>query len=314
MQRPLLKIGTRSSKLAIKQALIVRDRLVALHGIEAGEIEIVPMSTAADRRVDTPLSLIGGKGLFTQEIEQALQEGHLDLAVHSTKDMPTILPEGLHLAAFLEREDPRDAFISSKGMGLATLAQGAVIGTSSLRRQAFIRHHRPDLQIVPFRGNVETRLEKLHKGMAEGTFLAVAGLKRLEYEQLITEIVPPEIMLPAPGQGAIAVESRIDDKKTTPLLEGLGSKETHDALTCERAFLAALDGSCRTPLGGLAQIVGEHLDFNAAIATPDGTILHRTVLKGARNEAAKIGEEAANHLRNQAGSNFFASWSHALEH
>jgi len=308
MQTPLLKIGTRSSKLALKQALTVRDALMALHGIDAKDIEIVPMSTKADRILDRPLSLIGGKGLFTQEIEQALQEGRLDLAVHSTKDMPTCLPDGLHLAAFLEREDPHDAFIGRQAKNISALEKGAVIGTSSLRRQAFIRHYRPDLQIVPFRGNVETRLEKLQRGEADGTFLAVAGLKRLEYTHVITEILPQDIMLPAPGQGAIAIESRMDDKKTAPLLAKLGSKDTHDALSCERAFLAALDGSCRTPLGGLAQIKGEQLTFNGAIATPDGKILHRVMLEGVRDKAAEIGTQAAQYLRDQAGPDFFASW------
>jgi len=308
MQTPLLKIGTRSSKLAIKQACAVRDALVTLHDIPPRDIEIVPMSTKADRILDRPLSLIGGKGLFTQEIEQALQEGRLDMAVHSTKDMPTCLPDGLHLAAFLAREDPRDAFIGRQATSIAALEKGAIIGTSSLRRQAFIRHYRPDLRIVPFRGNVETRLEKLQRGEADGTFLAVAGLKRLECAHVITEILPQDIMLPTPGQGAIAIEGRMDDEKTVSLLATIGSKDTYDALSCERAFLSALDGSCRTPLGGLAHIKEGKIIFNGAIATPDGKIVHRVTWEGARHDGAHIGSQAAHYLRKQAGADFFTSW------
>jgi len=309
MQTILIKIGTRSSQLALFQAEQVRMALVKAHSLQPTQIEICPMSTQGDRITDQPLTQIGGKGLFTQEIEQALLERRIDIAVHSTKDMPTLLPEGLQLGTFLSREDPRDAFIArDKGMKIATLPQGAMIGTASLRRQAFIRHHRPDLVIVPLRGNVETRLTKLMQGAMQGTFLAVAGLKRLGKQAVISEILDEEIMLPAPGQGAIAIESRIGDERISVLLSLIGCTITRDALACERSFLARLDGSCRTPLGGLARITGKNIDFVGAIASPDGSRYHRVAMQGERDEAVKIGMAAAEKLRREAGNGFFDDW------
>jgi len=309
MQTNLVKIGTRSSQLALIQAAQLRQALSLAHEWPLEQIEIVPMSTKGDRNTDITLAQIGGKGLFTQEIEQALLEGRIDLAVHSTKDMPTLLPEGLQLNSFLPREDPRDAFIGrDQTMRIDSLPQGAVIGTSSLRRQAFICHYRPDLTIMALRGNVETRLNKLQQGEMQGTFLSVAGLKRLKREEVISEIMSEDIMLPAPGQGAIAVESRVDDARMARLLAPIGCPETHDALACERSFLAALDGSCRTPLGGLAQIMGDDMLFRGAIASPDGCLCYRVEMRGNRGEKVQIGREAAEKLRREAGDAFFHSW------
>jgi len=309
MQTVLMKIGTRSSQLAMIQAFCVREALCQAHGMGREQIEIVPMSTKGDRITDRPLAQIGGKGLFTQEIEQALVQGRIDIAVHSTKDMPTLLPEGLQLGHFLPREDPRDVFVAKvQGMRIDKLPQGACLGTSSLRRGAFIRHYRPDLTIVPLRGNVETRLSKLQKGQMQGTFLSLAGLKRLGQEDVISEILEKDIMLPAPGQGAIAIESRIHDTRIAGFLTPVGCSITYDILACERSFLAALDGSCRTPLGGLAQITSSDLHFTGAIASPDGAIYHRVEMTGKRDEAIKIGRVAAAKLRRDAGENFFDDW------
>jgi len=308
MQTILIKIGTRSSQLAMIQANLVAHALMLAHGLTSEQIEIVPMSTKGDRITDRSLAQIGGKGLFTQEIEQGLLAGKIDIAVHSAKDMPTALPEGLQLAHFLPRDDPRDAFIGrDAAIRLVNLPQGSVLGTSSLRRQAFIRHYRPDLQIVPLRGNVETRLAKLQQGQCHGTFLSVAGLKRLQREAIINEIVPQEIMLAAPGQGAIAIESRVDDTRLATLLAPIGCALTYDALSCERSFLARLDGSCRTPVGGLAQIVGNNIVFVAAFASSDGALCYRVEMQGSRGDAAQIGHAAADKLRRDAGEALFIS-------
>jgi len=310
MKTILMKIGTRSSQLALIQAALVRQALIRAHGLSLEQIEIVPMSTKGDRITDRPLAQIGGKGLFTQEIEQALLEDRIDIAVHSTKDIPTLLPEGLQLGCFLPRDDPRDVFVGRvQDMRLATLAHGASVGTSSLRRQAFIRHYRPDLTIMPLRGNVETRLAKLQQGQMQGTFLSLAGLKRLRCEAVISEILSPDRMLPAPGQGAIAIESRLDDARIATLLEPIGCPITATALACERSFLSALDGSCRTPLGGLAQVIAADVRFVGAIASIDGSIYHRVEMVGERHEAAQIGCAAAEKLRRDAGADFFKDWN-----
>ncbi|WOC16291.1 hydroxymethylbilane synthase [Pseudochrobactrum sp. MP213Fo] len=309
MQTPGLKIGTRSSALAMAQAEETRSRLMAAHGLSETEIEIVPMSTAGDRIQDRALSEIGGKGLFTEEIENALLQGRIDIAVHSTKDMPTLLPEGLYLSAYLEREDPRDAFVGRTCARLTDLPQGAIVGSSSLRRQAQIRHIRPDLKVITFRGNVNSRLRKLEEGQVDGTFLAFAGLKRLGLEHVVTELMDIDRFLPAPGQGAITIESRIGDARIDALLKPLNHVETSIRLACERAFLARLDGSCRTPIAGLAQIEGEVLYFSGMILTPDGAVVHQVRMQGALAEARALGEEAADHLKIKAGAEFFTSWS-----
>ena len=303
-----LKIGTRSSRLALAQAYETRRRLVAAHGLPEDTIEIVPMSTAGDRIQDRALSEVGGKGLFTEEIEQALKDGRIDIAVHSTKDMPTVLPEGLHLSVFLEREDPRDAFIGKTARRLVDLPQGAIVGSSSLRRQALIRRLRPDIQVVMFRGNVETRLRKLEAGEVDGTFLACAGLRRLGLEAVITDLADPVVFPPAPGQGAIGIESRIGDERIDALLAPLAHHDTQVALACERAFLAALDGSCRTPIAGLAKVDGDRIHFHGMILTPDGTEAHEVTVEGLASDAAALGADAAKHVRGMAGPGFFAGW------
>jgi len=309
MQTVLVKIGSRSSSLALIQAGEVREALRQAHGMRLEQIEIVPMSTKGDRITDRSLAQIGGKGLFTQEIEQALLEGSIDIAVHSTKDMPTLLPEGLQLDNFLPREDPRDVFIGrEQTMRLDNLPKGAVIGTSSLRRQAFLRHYRPDLNITGLRGNIETRLAKLQQGAIEGTFLALAGLRRLEMEAVISEILPETLMLPAPGQGAIGMETRVGDANVARLLAPISCTVTRDVLICERSFLATLDGSCRTPLGGLARLQGDIISFQGAIASLDGAICHHVEMQGKRHEAAEIGRMAAEKLRRDADKNFFDDW------
>ncbi|KXF79325.1 porphobilinogen deaminase [Paramesorhizobium deserti] len=309
MQTASLKIGTRGSPLALAQAHETKRRLKDTHGLADDTIEIVVMSTAGDRIQDRPLSEVGGKGLFTQEIEESLSDGRIDLAVHSSKDMPTVLPEGLHLSAFLEREDPRDAFIGRDVKRLTDLPEGATVGSSSLRRQALIRRIRPDITVVNFRGNVETRLRKLGEGQVDGTFLACAGLKRLGMEHVISELLDPTLFPPAPGQGAIAIESRIGDARIDALLAPLDHRDTHVALTCERAFLARLDGSCRTPIAGLAKVSGDQLSFSGMILTPDGGEAHEVQGEGSIADAAAIGTDAAERVLAQAGPGFLSSWS-----
>lgn len=308
MQTPSLTIGTRSSALALAQAHEVRARLMKAHNLPAEAFEIVPMSTAGDRVSDRLLADIGGKGLFTEEIEAALLQGRIDIAVHSTKDMPAVLPDNLHLSVFLEREDPRDAFISTTGKHLCDLPQGATVGSASIRRQAMIRRLRPDINVVMLRGNIQTRLARLEQDRFDGTFLALAGLKRLGLENIVTHVMDPEQFLPAPGQGAITVESRIGDTAIDAQLASLSDRATHYEITCERVFMAVLDGSCRTPVGGLARVKDEKIRFSGIILTPDGTVFHEVKLHGDVKEAEKIGRAAAEKLKKDAGTAFFASW------
>ncbi|MDB5406135.1 MAG: hydroxymethylbilane synthase [Rhodospirillales bacterium] len=294
-----IRIGTRGSPLALAQAREIRARLIAAHPAlaEPEAIEIVVISTTGDRVVDRNLAAIGGKGLFTKEIEQALSDGGIDLAVHSMKDVPTVLPDGLVIDCFPPREDPRDALFSASGGGLESLAPGAVVGTSSLRRQALLLYARPDLRIVPFRGNVETRLAKLAAGRVDATLLAVAGLKRLGKEHLVTTILPPEIMLPAAAQGAIGIERRLDDSRISRLLEPLDDATTNWQVTAERALLAELDGSCRTPIGALATIGGASLRLAALVIELDGTGRHAVEITGAIEDAERIGRQAGMQLK-----------------
>jgi hydroxymethylbilane synthase len=309
MQTEVLKIGTRGSALALAQAHETRARLMAAHGLPEQAFEIVVISTSGDRIVDRPLSEAGGKGLFTKEIEEALIDGRIDIAVHSSKDMPTVLPEGLELSAFLEREDVRDAFIGREAPRLADLPQGAVVGSSSLRRQALIRRLRPDIEVVMFRGNVQTRLRKLEEGQVAGTLLAYAGLRRLALNDIVTQLLAVEDFPPAPGQGAICIESRIGDGRVLNLLAAIGHAPTAQALFCERAFLAALDGSCRTPIAGHATVDGDQLAFSGLILTPDGRESHAIEAQGAAADAALIGAEAGARIRAKARPGFFAGWS-----
>ena len=304
MQAGKIRIGTRGSPLALAQAREVVARLAEAQELAEGACEIVVIKTSGDRITDRALSEEGGKGLFTKEIEEALLEGSIDLAVHSMKDMPTVLPTGLTLGAALKREDPRDAFISLKYASLAEMPKGAVIGTSSLRRQAQVLHRRPDLEVVPFRGNVETRLKKLAEGMADGTFLACAGLNRLGLAQHISEPVSTEIMLPAVAQGAIAIELRADDADSTQLIAPLNDAATALCVAAERAFLAKLDGSCRTPIAGLAEINSNVIRFRGEILMPDGKQRLATERSGGVETALRLGEEAATELLHRAGPEF----------
>ncbi len=303
---PLLRIGSRGSPLALAQAREVQSRLAAACGVPAERIAIKTIRTTGDAVEDRPLAMAGGKGLFTKEIEEALLAGSVDLAVHSSKDMPTLLPDGLLLDAFLPREDPRDAFISRKAKSLRDLPQGAVVGTASLRRQALAKHLRPDLQIATLRGNVETRLRKLDAGEADATLLAVAGLKRLGRLAAATMILEIDAFLPAVGQGAIGIETRADDEKTRALAVKINDADTAMALAAERAFLAVLDGSCRTPIAGHARVSNGKLRFRGMIIRPDGSEAHEATREGRCAAAAELGADAGRELRDRAGPDFFA--------
>ena len=309
MQTTVLKIGTRGSPLAMAQAHETRARLMAAHRLPEEAFAIEPISTSGDRIQDRPLSEAGGKGLFTKELEDALLDGRIDIAVHSSKDMPTVLPDGLVLSAFLPREDARDAFIGKAAASIIELPQGAVVGSSSLRRQALIRRMRPDLQVIIFRGNVQTRLRKLEEGVAAGTILANAGLKRLGLEHVITDLMPLDKFPPAPGQGAICIESRADDGHAAAMVAAINHAPTGAALACERAFLAALDGSCRTPIAGHAIIDDDRLIFSGLILSPDGTVSHDVAADGRPEDATTIGRAAGEKVRAQAGTKFFDGWS-----
>ncbi len=308
MQTRLLRIGTRGSELALAQARETRARLASAHGVAEDEMEIVVISVAGDRIQDRPLSEAGGKGLFTKEIEDALLDGRIDIAVHSSKDMPTLLPDGLELSCFLPREDVRDAFIGRAAKRLVDLPERAVVGSSSLRRQALIRRLRPDIEVVMFRGNVQTRLRKLGEGQVAATLLANAGLRRLGLEGVITELLDEETFPPAPGQGAIAIESRIGDARINALLAAINDGPTQSALECERAFLAALDGSCRTPIAGHARIEGDRIRFSGLILRPDGTDAHAVNDEGLVTSAKSIGARAGDAVRARAGTAFFEGW------
>ena len=301
----IVRIGSRGSPLALVQANEVKSRLTAA-GLAAGQVEITVIRTTGDVVQDRPLGEAGGKGLFTKEIEEALLAGAIDLAVHSSKDMPTVLPPGLVLAAFLPREDPRDAFISRKAASLQELPRGALVGTASLRRQAMVKRIRPDLKATMLRGNVETRLRKLEAGEADATLLAAAGLKRLGLLSAATAILEPDAFLPAVGQGAIGIEIRADDAKARALAAGIGDADTATALAAERAFLAVLDGSCRTPIGGHAQVVGGTIRFRGMVVLPDGSEAFDVAREGHREDAAKLGADAGRELMDRAGADFFA--------
>lgn len=290
--------------MALAQAHETRARLMQAHALPEEAFEIVVIKTSGDQIQDRPLSEVGGKGLFTKEIEEALLDGRIDLAVHSSKDMPTVLPDGLILSAFLPREDVRDAFISPKAKRLQDLPQGAVVGSSSLRRQAMIKRLRPDLDVVMYRGNVQTRLRKLEEGVVDATLLAYSGLKRLGLSEVVTSLLEPEEFLPAVGQGAICIESRENDDETLKLLAAIHDPETQVRLDAERAFLAVLDGSCRTPIGGLALVEGERIMFRGTVLKPDGSEVHNVERQGSVADAVMIGQEAGEALKAMAGPGF----------
>jgi hydroxymethylbilane synthase len=301
-----LRIGTRGSPLALAQAAMVRARLAQAHGLAPERIEVRTIRTTGDAIRDRPLSELGGKGLFTKEIEEALTAGDVDLAVHSAKDMPTVLPEGLIIAAVLPREDPRDVLISRKANSLRALPANAVVGTASLRRQALVKRLRPDLAVVSFRGNVETRLRKLDAGEVDATLLALAGLKRLGLADAVTETLDASEFIPAVGQGIIAIEARENDVATRDLLAAINDADSMTALLTERAFLAVLDGSCRTPIAGHATIAGGRVQFRGLIAKPDGSASFDTAREGPASEGAALGADAGAELKQRAGPNFFS--------
>ena len=309
MQTKAYRIGTRGSPLALAQAHETRDRLMTAHGLRQDAFEIVVLSTKGDRVTDRPLSEIGGKGLFTAEIEAQLLSGALDFAVHSSKDMATRLPENLEIMAYLPREDIRDAFVSAKARSLAELPEGAMVGTASLRRQALVRKFRPDLQVKIFRGQVDTRLRKLAAGDADATLLAYAGLKRLGKPEVATEVLDPVFFPPAPAQGAICVEARSDNDAIRTLLAPINDPDTFASVTCERAFLEVLDGSCRTPIAGYTVVEGDRIRFSGMILTPDGRTHHSIAADGNRSEPADIGRWAGQAVRDRAGPGFFEGWS-----
>jgi hydroxymethylbilane synthase len=308
MQTKPFRIGTRGSPLALAQAHEARDRLMVAHGLPLEMFEISVLTTRGDRITDRSLAEIGGKGLFTEELELKLLAGDLDFAVHSAKDVATRLPEGLYLSAYLPREDIRDAVIGRTAPKLIELPHGATVGSSSLRRQALIRRLRPDINVVTFRGLVETRLRKLDEGQVDATLLALAGLKRLGKVGVLTDILDPDAFPPAPAQGAICLESRIGDERIAQLLSAINDSPTFDTVSCERGFLAALDGSCRTPIAGYAVCEGDHIRLFGMILTPDGQEVHTITIEGNRRDAEALGTNAGQAIRDRAGATFFDDW------
>ncbi|MBC9245465.1 hydroxymethylbilane synthase [Paracoccus sp. 11-3] len=303
--RPL-KIGTRGSALALAQAHETRRRLMAAHDLPAEAFDIIVIKTTGDRITDRPLKDIGGKGLFTREIEDALGAGQIDIAVHSMKDMPTVQPDGLIIDCLLPREDVRDAFVSPHHGSIADLPQGAVIGSSSLRRRAQLAYRRPDLKLVEFRGNVQTRLQKLEDGVAVATFLAMAGLARLDLLHVARGPIDPQDMLPAVAQGAIGVERCEGNADIAQLLRPIHDIETGQRIIAERAFLARLDGSCQTPIAGLAEIYDGHLILQGEILRPDGSEAVRGRREGDISDGVELGVDLAEELLSRAGPGFLA--------
>jgi hydroxymethylbilane synthase len=299
-----IRIGTRGSKLALWQASAVGDALAAAHGLAAGAIEIVPITTSGDKVRDRPLSEAGGKGLFSKEIEAALIAGDIDIAVHSAKDMETLLPDGLMIGACLQRDDVRDALVTHSGMTLAKLPAGARVGTASLRREALLRRARPDLRVELLRGNVPTRIGKVDAGEIDAALLAAAGLRRLGMEGRINELLPLDSFPPACGQGTIAIECRGDDFVTRERLGAIDHRETSAALACERAFLAALDGSCKTPVAGYARIEAGALRFDGVLLSTDGREAYEASGEGEPAQAAQIGRASGEDIRNRAPAAF----------
>jgi hydroxymethylbilane synthase len=302
--RPL-RIGTRGSPLAMAQAHETRARLMAAHDLPEDAFQIVVIKVTGDQILDRPLKDIGGKGLFTREIEDALLDGGIDIAVHSSKDMPTAQPQGLVLDTYLPREDVRDAFVSSGATRLADLAPGQVVGTSSLRRRAQLLVRRPDLKVVEFRGNVQTRLKKLADGVADCTFLAMAGLNRLGMSHVAASAIDPDEMLPAVAQGAIGIERRLGDAATENLLAAIHDRDTGIRLGCERAYLARLDGSCQTPIAGLSLIEDGQIWMRAEVLRPDGSDCLTDEGRAPIADAAALGTEIASRLLARVPAGFF---------
>ena len=304
----LLKIGTRGSKLALTQTGLVRDALArAVPALAAPDaIEIVVIKTTGDAIQDRPLSEAGGKGLFVKEIEEAMLDGRIDAAVHSMKDMPTAQPAGLAITAFLPREDVRDVLIAGDVRRIADLAPGATVGTSALRRRAQLLHRRPDLKVVTFRGNVDTRLAKRERGEVDATFLALAGLKRLGMGD-VGAPVPEDEMLPAVGQGAVCIECRADDARTRGWLAAIDHAATGTCVAAEHAMLAVLDGSCRTPIAGHAILTGDAIHLRGLIAKPDGAQMITVERRGAASDAPALGRDAGLELLRRGGPGFLST-------
>jgi hydroxymethylbilane synthase len=300
-----LRIGTRGSPLALAQAYETRKRLTNALNISEDSFEIVVISTSGDRILDRPLKEVGGKGLFTKEIEQDMLDRKIDIAVHSMKDMPVEQPDGLTLGCYLPREDVRDAFVSSRYKNVNELPSGSKVGTSSLRRKAQLKFSRPDLEVVEFRGNVQTRLKKLKDGVATCTFLAMAGLNRLGLEEVAQSTMNPNEMLPAIAQGAIGIEWREEDRQISDILKKIHHEETGQRLNTERAFLAELDGSCQTPIAGLAIIEGSSLKFTGQVLRTDGSESISETAFGDIEDGPRLGREMAQKILSQAGPEFF---------
>ncbi len=302
-----IRIGTRASNLAVAQANEVKNRLLgAFPELTQNQIEIIKIITTGDKIQNRHLADIGGKGLFTKELEEALFAGELDMAVHSLKDIPDYLPDGLQIECVLEREDPRDALISNKYKSIEEIAEGATIGTSALRRQSQLLKYRPDLKIIPIRGNVNTRLRKLDEGEVDATMLAVAGLKRLDLTNRISQAIPTDVMLPAVSQGAIGVEASIDNEHIQNMLKAINHPQSYTEVKCERAFLKTLNGSCQTPIGGYAVTDNTGMvNFKGLVTSPDGKEFHEVeyncTAQDARETGFRAGEEMlkkASHLLN----------------
>jgi hydroxymethylbilane synthase len=300
-----MKLGTRGSPLALAQAYETRARLSAAFDLPQDAFEIVVIKTTGDKVIDRPLKEIGGKGLFTREIEDAMLKGEIDIAIHSMKDMPVLQPEGLVLDTYLPREDVRDAFVSPHVTSLAELEEGAKVGTSSLRRKAQVLVKYPHLEVVEFRGNVQTRLKKLDDGVASCTFLAMAGLNRLQRADVATAAIEPEVMLPAVAQGAIGIERRMDDSRTADMLAAIHDEVTGQRLAAERAFLAALDGSCETPIAGLAELDEGTLRLRGEVLRPDGSEALSDDQSAPIEYGPDLGREMAVKLLEQGGPGFF---------
>ncbi|RYV03051.1 hydroxymethylbilane synthase [Shewanella sp. OPT22] len=294
MAQALIRIATRKSPLAMWQAEYVKARLEAIHSDLT--VELVPMTTKGDVILDTPLAKVGGKGLFVKELEVAMLENRADIAVHSMKDLPVEFPEGLGLHIICEREDPRDAFVSGRYKSIDDLPLGAIVGTSSLRRQCQIRALRPDLKIKDLRGNVGTRLAKLDNGDYDAIILAAAGLKRLKLEVRISSFIEPEVSLPANGQGAVGIECRINDEKVKALLKPLEHEETRIRVLAERAMNTRLEGGCQVPIGAYAEIEGDKLTLRGLVGNPDGSQVIFDTVSGSTSQAIELGEQLADIL------------------
>lgn len=304
-----LKIGTRGSPLALAQAYETRDLLAATHPhlAEPDALEIVALTTTGDKVQDRALSEVGGKGVFTKELDEAMFDGRIDIAVHSMKDVPTWLPDGMVLPCMLEREDVRDVIVSPRYKSFADMPEGSVVGTTSLRRQAQILASHPGLKVVIFRGNVQTRLRKLDEGEADATLLALAGLNRLDRTDVVAAVLEPEDLLPAVGQGAIGITCRADDHDTIADLAALDHGDTSICVNAERAMLDVLDGSCRTPIAGLATLSdnGETMHLRGLVAEADGSKIWTAERTGSIADADAMGRDAGAELRKDVGEDFF---------